>query len=154
MLARGLFVGGPMVTAAETRQRTREERAALVRNHLTWRILVIDGAMGTMIQRHPLTEDDFRGDRFADNPLPLLGANDLLCLTQPDLIRNIHTAYLSAGADLIETNTSTRIGSRSPTTGSRTRPERSTEKRPGWPEPPPTTPNVRTKIDHVGSLAR
>ncbi|MBT8404701.1 MAG: homocysteine S-methyltransferase family protein, partial [Gemmatimonadetes bacterium] len=69
------------------------------------RILVLDGAMGTMIQAAGLDEQDFRGERFADHPAPLFGANDLLCLTRPDLIRDIHMAYLEAGADLIETNT-------------------------------------------------
>jgi len=69
------------------------------------RILVLDGAMGTMIQRHAPTEEDFRGDRFAENRVPLTGANDLLCLTQPRMIREIHRDYLLAGADLIETNT-------------------------------------------------
>ncbi|GIV58186.1 MAG: methionine synthase [Rhodothermaceae bacterium] len=69
------------------------------------RILVLDGAMGTMIQRHHLTEDDFRGARFADHGQPLRGNNDLLSLTRPDVIRDVHRAYLDAGADLIETNT-------------------------------------------------
>jgi 5-methyltetrahydrofolate--homocysteine methyltransferase len=69
------------------------------------RILVIDGAMGTMIQRHQLEEADYRGATFADWPCDLKGNNDLLCLTQPDIIRDIHTAYLAAGADIIETNT-------------------------------------------------
>ncbi len=69
------------------------------------RILVLDGAMGTMIQRHAFSEDDFRGERFADHPTSLRGNNDLLVLTQPDVIREIHTAYLEAGSDIIETNT-------------------------------------------------
>jgi 5-methyltetrahydrofolate--homocysteine methyltransferase len=69
------------------------------------RILVLDGAMGTMIQRHKLSEADYRGSRFADWPHDLQGNNDLLVLTQPDIIRDIHRAYLDAGADLIETNT-------------------------------------------------
>jgi 5-methyltetrahydrofolate--homocysteine methyltransferase len=69
------------------------------------RILVMDGAMGTMIQREGLGEDDYRGGRFADWESDLKGNNDLLSLTQPDIIRGIHTAYLDAGADLIETNT-------------------------------------------------
>ena len=68
------------------------------------RILVIDGAMGTMIQGHGLEEADFRGTRFADHPMTLKGLNDLLCLTQPDIIRGIHRLYLEAGADIIETN--------------------------------------------------
>jgi 5-methyltetrahydrofolate--homocysteine methyltransferase len=69
------------------------------------RILVLDGAMGTMIQRHGLSEADYRGNRFADWPSDLRGNNDLLSLTQPELITSIHRAYLEAGADLVETNT-------------------------------------------------
>lgn len=65
----------------------------------------MDGAMGTMIQRHKLSEEDFRGEKFKDHPSPLKGCNDLLCLTQPKIIREIHEAYLDAGADIIETNT-------------------------------------------------
>jgi 5-methyltetrahydrofolate--homocysteine methyltransferase len=72
---------------------------------LQQRILVLDGAMGTMIQRHKLAEQDYRGERFADWGSDLKGNNDLLVLTQPVLIRNIHEAYLEAGADIIETNT-------------------------------------------------
>lgn len=69
------------------------------------RILVLDGAMGTMIQQINLTEDDYRGERFAEWPRDLKGNNDLLVLTQPDAIAGIHRAYLEAGADIIETNT-------------------------------------------------
>jgi len=69
------------------------------------RILILDGAMGTMIQRHKFEEEDYRGSRFADHGCDLKGNNDLLVLTQPDIIRDIHTAYLEAGADIIETNT-------------------------------------------------
>ncbi|MCH8320863.1 MAG: methionine synthase, partial [Acidobacteria bacterium] len=69
------------------------------------RILVLDGAMGTMIQSHKLQEEDFRGQRFADHGCSLQGNNDLLSLTQPDIIQSIHRAYLEAGADIIETNT-------------------------------------------------
>jgi 5-methyltetrahydrofolate--homocysteine methyltransferase len=69
------------------------------------RILVIDGAMGTMIQRHKLEEKDYRGQRFANWPSDLKGNNDLLCLTQPQIIEGIHRQYLEAGADIIETNT-------------------------------------------------
>jgi len=68
------------------------------------RIIILDGAMGTMIQRHKLEEDDYRGERFADWPSPLKGMNDLLVLTQPKLIADIHREYLEAGADIIETN--------------------------------------------------
>jgi 5-methyltetrahydrofolate--homocysteine methyltransferase len=69
------------------------------------RIMVIDGAMGTMIQRHKLEEEDFRGERFKDHRHPLKGNNDLLSLTRPDIIQDIHRQYLEAGADIIETNT-------------------------------------------------
>src|SRR6267142_6434010 len=69
------------------------------------RILIIDGAMGTMIQRYKLAESDYRGQRFADWPSDLKGNNDLLCLTQPAIIEGIHREYLDAGADIIETNT-------------------------------------------------
>ena len=69
------------------------------------RILLLDGAMGTMIQGYGLQEEDFRGERFQDHPHPLKGDNDLLCLTQPQVIEEIHRAFLEAGADIIETNT-------------------------------------------------
>ena len=69
------------------------------------RVLVLDGAMGTMIQQYALTEEDYRGRRFRKHPVDLKGNNDLLCLTRPDIIREIHKAYLQAGADIIETNT-------------------------------------------------
>ena len=72
---------------------------------LARRIAIIDGAMGTMIQRYKLSEADFRGARFADHPKDLKGNNDLLQLTRPGVIREIHAQYLAAGADLIETNT-------------------------------------------------
>src|SRR6476646_6198957 len=76
-----------------------------IRNLLEQRILIIDGAMGTMIQHHKLTEKDYRGERFKDWPSDLKGNNDLLCLTQPQIIEEIHKQYLEAGADIIETNT-------------------------------------------------
>src|SRR5918993_4584480 len=69
------------------------------------RILVIDGAMGTMIQRHTLTEEDFRGERFKNHAHPLKGNNDLLSITRPDIIKDIHSQYFEAGADIVETNT-------------------------------------------------
>lgn len=69
------------------------------------RILILDGAMGTMIQKKRLSEADFRGKLFTDHPVALKGNNDVLCLTQPELILDIHRAYLAAGADIIETNT-------------------------------------------------
>jgi 5-methyltetrahydrofolate--homocysteine methyltransferase len=76
-----------------------------IREELQKRILVIDGAMGTMIQRYQLTEEDFRGERFKDHPSDLKGNNDLLNITRPDVIKAIHAEYLDAGADIIETNT-------------------------------------------------
>jgi len=72
---------------------------------LKQRILILDGAMGTMIQQHDLEEADYRGERFADWPSDLRGNNDLLSLTQPQIIKGIHADYLAAGADIIETNT-------------------------------------------------
>jgi len=85
-----------------------EERSARVRKFrslLKQRILVLDCAMGTMIQGHSLSEEDYRGERFADHPRDLKGNNDLLSLTQPDVIRGIHEAVLEVGADIVETNT-------------------------------------------------
>lgn len=67
--------------------------------------MVLDGAMGTMIQRHTLTEEDFRGERFKNHKYPLKGNNDLLSITRPDIIRDIHRQYFEAGADIAETNT-------------------------------------------------
>jgi 5-methyltetrahydrofolate--homocysteine methyltransferase len=80
-------------------------RAQLLKDLLSRRIVLLDGAMGTMIQSHRLEEADYRGSRFADFPHDLKGNNDLLTLTQPHIIRSIHTQYLEAGADIIETNT-------------------------------------------------
>lgn len=89
----------------------RESRLAALEAALQQRILILDGATGTMIQNHKLREADFRGERFADYPIDIAGNNDLLCLTQPQIVRDIHRAYLAAGADIIETNTfnSTRV---------------------------------------------
>ena len=89
----------------------RAKRTELLRRKLAQRILVIDGAFGTMIQDHGFDEAGYRGARFADHACPQKGNNDLLILSQPDVIRDIHTAYLAAGADILETNTfsSTRI---------------------------------------------
>ncbi|WP_439557780.1 methionine synthase, partial [Dyadobacter sp.] len=76
-----------------------------IREILKNRILVLDGAMGTMIQRYKLEDHDYRGDRFADWPQDVKGNNDLLSLTRPDIIKEIHAAYFEAGADIAETNT-------------------------------------------------
>ncbi|PCJ82431.1 MAG: methionine synthase [Flavobacteriales bacterium] len=76
-----------------------------IKEILKQRILVLDGAMGTMIQRYNLSEEDFRGERFKDHPCPLQGNNDLLSITRPDVIKEIHSAYFEAGSDMVETNT-------------------------------------------------
>src|SRR3954470_13829799 len=79
--------------------------ASRLRSLLNDRILILDGAMGTMIQRYQLTEADFRGERFANHRRDLKGDSDVLVLTRPDVISAIHHEYLAAGADIIETNT-------------------------------------------------
>ena len=83
----------------------RKQRLADLHAALKDRILVLDGAMGTMIQSLDLSETDYRGKQFADFHKDLKGNNDLLSITQPHLIRDIHTSFLEAGADIIETNT-------------------------------------------------
>ena len=80
-------------------------RAAELPRILKERIVVLDGAMGTMIQRHRLSEADYRGERFRDHAFSLKGNNELLQITRPDVVRSIHEAYLKAGADIVETNT-------------------------------------------------
>ena len=89
----------------------RLARLARLEGELARRILVIDGAMGTLLQAHQFSEADFRGARFAGHPRDLRGDNDLLCLTQPGAVRDVHAAYLAAGADIVSTNsfTATRI---------------------------------------------
>ncbi|RMG77851.1 MAG: 5-methyltetrahydrofolate--homocysteine methyltransferase [Bacteroidetes bacterium] len=77
----------------------------VIENLLEERILILDGAMGTMIQRHQLQENDYRKNHFDSHHKPLKGNNDLLCITRPEIIKEIHEAYLEAGADIIETNT-------------------------------------------------
>src|SRR5919198_5383224 len=84
---------------------TTPDRQTLLERAIRERILIIDGAMGTMIQHHRLTEADFRGERFTSHPKDLKGNNDVLVLTRPDVIADIHREYLEAGADIIETNT-------------------------------------------------
>jgi 5-methyltetrahydrofolate--homocysteine methyltransferase len=87
-------------------QRLRRERIAVLSSQLSHRILLLDGAMGTMLQRHRLQEADYRGTgRFADWPTDLKGNNDLLVLTQPEIVADVHRQYLAAGADILETNT-------------------------------------------------
>jgi len=76
-----------------------------IKEVLKERILILDGAMGTMLQRHKFTEEDFRGERFKDWEHPLQGNNDLLSLTQPEAIADVHRQYFAAGADIVETNT-------------------------------------------------
>ena len=85
---------------AKTERNVRE----IILREMAKRILVIDGAMGTMVQSFGLTEQDFRGEIFKSSPVDLRGCNDVLCLTRPDVIKSIHTAYLDAGADIIETD--------------------------------------------------
>ena len=84
---------------------TREDRIKALKRAAKERILILDGAMGTMIQRYKLDEAGYRGERFKDFSRDLKGNNDLLVLTQPDIIREIHGKYLAAGADILETNT-------------------------------------------------
>ena len=84
---------------------SHSSRTALLHRLVRERILVLDGAMGTMIQRHGLTEADFRGERFANHPVDLKGNSDVLVLTRADVIAAIHRQYLDAGADIVETNT-------------------------------------------------
>jgi 5-methyltetrahydrofolate--homocysteine methyltransferase len=86
---------------------SRNERIAALRRLLEQRILVIDGAMGTMIQDYKLAEADYRGERFKNWGCDLKGNNDILVLTRPEIVAQIHRAYLDAGADIIETNTFT-----------------------------------------------
>ncbi len=76
-----------------------------IKKILEERILVLDGAMGTMLQRHKFTEEDFRGERFKDWKVPVQGNNDLLSITQPEAIKEVHRLYFEAGADIVETNT-------------------------------------------------
>lgn len=83
----------------------KSERVAVLHKAIHQRILILDGAMGTMIQRHQLEEKDFRNDSLLNHPKNLKGNSDLLSITRPDIIKEIHAEYLSAGADIIETNT-------------------------------------------------
>jgi len=76
-----------------------------IQDALKQRILILDGAMGTMIQRYNLSENDYRGELFTKHTGELKGNNDILCLTQPQIISEIHEAYLQVGSDIIETNT-------------------------------------------------
>lgn len=83
----------------------KSEKYLVLEKLVSERILILDGAMGTMIQKRRLSEAEFRGTKFADHPVSLKGDNDVLCFTRPDVILDIHRAYLEAGADIIETNT-------------------------------------------------
>ncbi len=89
------------------RPRDQEGARALLESQLARRILVLDGAMGTMVQARGFTEEEFRGERYADHPAPLRGDNDLLNLTRPEEIERIHDEYLKAGCDIVKTNTFT-----------------------------------------------
>ncbi|MEZ4679785.1 MAG: homocysteine S-methyltransferase family protein [Caldilineaceae bacterium] len=92
-------------TASAPRLNYTTASASRLLEQLQQRILVLDGAMGTMFQQYKLTEADYRGERFADWHKDLMNNNDLLSLTQPAIVKAIHRAYLDAGADIIETNT-------------------------------------------------
>lgn len=85
--------------------KTREERIAHLHKEVKERVLILDGAMGTMIQRFKLKEEDFRGERFKDHSNDVKGNNELISLSQPDILRDIHLQYYRAGADIAETNT-------------------------------------------------
>ena len=100
-----LELDGVSVQSSQHMASNEETTTALLHKLMRERILVIDGAMGTMIQRQGLDEDDYRGTRFQDHPSSLKGCNDLLGLTQPKLIEELHLQFLRAGADIIETNT-------------------------------------------------
>jgi 5-methyltetrahydrofolate--homocysteine methyltransferase len=100
--ARAGFEVLPTIPSMDTRPYTR---AAALPDLMRQRIVILDGAMGTMIQRYKLGEADYRGTRFADHPKDLKGNNELLQFTRPDVISGIHEAYLAAGADIVETNT-------------------------------------------------
>ena len=76
-----------------------------IRNILKKQILTLDGAMGSLIQTHSLNESDYRGEILSNHPQDLMGNHDILSLTRPDIIHNIHSLYIEAGADIIETNT-------------------------------------------------
>ncbi|MDX1796595.1 MAG: homocysteine S-methyltransferase family protein, partial [Hydrogenovibrio sp.] len=82
----------------------RAERIQQLKSLLNERVVVLDGAMGTMIQNLELSEEDFRGDRFSDYHMDIKGNNDVLVITQPNLIRDIHLEFLRKGADIVETN--------------------------------------------------
>ena len=102
---RRAFLSGSHWLTERLNEEARMSERTNLKEALATRILVLDGAMGTMIQRRALEESDFRGNRFADHPSELGGNNDLLSLTRPDVIGSIHREYLAAGADIIETNT-------------------------------------------------
>ena len=88
-----------------THPKTREERIAYLKQEVKKRVLILDGAMGTMIQRYKLQEADYRGERFKDHGSDVKGNNELISLVQPDILRDIHLQYYRAGADIAETNT-------------------------------------------------
>ncbi|MGE4608663.1 MAG: homocysteine S-methyltransferase family protein, partial [Myxococcota bacterium] len=84
---------------------SRNDCSAQLERLLSERILIIDGAMGTMVQARELSEDDYRGERFVDHPLPLSGDSEVLVLTKPSVVTEIHDSFLAAGADILETIT-------------------------------------------------
>ncbi|MEP6639278.1 MAG: homocysteine S-methyltransferase family protein, partial [Chloroflexota bacterium] len=100
-------VAAPPATDRRGSPFDRAWRLAALPGILRDRILVLDGAMGTMLQAYQFSEADFRGDRFRDHPRDLRGNSDLLCLTQPAAVAAIHAGYLDAGADVVSTNSFT-----------------------------------------------
>jgi 5-methyltetrahydrofolate--homocysteine methyltransferase len=97
--------GGYFCQQIDVNEATVSNKIEALHQQLAQRIMVLDGGMGTMIQSYKLDEQDFRGSRFVDWPCDLKGNNDLLVLSKPEVIREIHDAYLAAGADILETNT-------------------------------------------------
>ena len=118
---------------------------------LAERILLLDGATGTMIQRHTLTEEDFRGDLLAGHPVPLKGNNDLLTLTRPDIVTGIHHAFLEAGADIVETNTFSAHHDRAGRLRDRPPGARTSTARPPGSRAPPATSGRRGRRTSRGS---
>ena len=84
---------------------TRQDRIAALKQAAKERVLILDGSWGVMFQKRGLSEDDYRGERFKDHVGQMKGNNDILCLTRPDIVGELHDAYFAAGADISETNT-------------------------------------------------
>ena len=108
-------------------------------------ILLLDGGFGTMVQQYGLTEEDYRGERFREWPALLKGCNDLLALTRPEAVREIHVEYLQAGADIIETDSFNATPYRWPITDWRRMPTKCRERRRPWPAARPTNLRPATR---------